>query len=345
MSEVYPGCYRGVVEEVLDVDERFRYRIRVHHIHPDEIPVEHLPWAETIAFAGPGFGDVPHYENGERVWVMFEGGNPEYPCVIGGWIAAPGGVPDVPPEQDEKYSETRRRWFRLDRRGNLIEMSEVDGELRVRLRSGGAEVSLSQIDDSINIKATGRVNIEADKAEITAKTAVVQGDEVTVQATKRTGVTGDGIVNVFSTKTVNVYAGAIPGLDPSSEILIGKFLDAASVVRQTQLVRIESNVVEIGKKDAVLPTLNVTIEAATSVNLKSNVLVDLDAPAINVKATAVEVGLGSGAPVMLSSIIAKFNGHTHGGVTTGPGVTGTPATGAPPTVYAAGDSTVNTKAT
>lgn len=345
-SEFYPGCYRGVVEEAEDVDERFRYRVRVHHVHPDEIPVEHLPWAETIAFAGTGFGDVPHYENGDRVWVMFEGGNREYPCVIGGWIAAPGGIPDVPPEQSEKYNTTRRRWFRQDRSGNLIEMSEVDGELRVRMRSGGAEVSLSQIDDSINIKTTGRVNIEAETAEVTAKTAVVRGDEVTIQATKRNGSLGTGVLNLFTTKTVNLYAGAIPGLDPNSEVLIGKIVDGNSVTRQTQLVRIEPSVVEIGKKDAGLPTLNVTIEAATAVNLKSNTLVELEAPQVTLKAgtqvrvdsSDIEVGLGSGKSVMFDTIIAKFNSHTHPTAGTGP-------PSVPSVLFDASDASANMKAT
>lgn len=346
-DEFYPGCYRGFVEEVLDVEERFRYRIRVSHIHPDEIPVEHLPWSETIAFAGTGFGDVPHYEIGDRVWVMFEGGNREYPCLIGGWIAVPGGIPDVPPEQDEQYSKTRRRWFRLDRAGNLLEMSEVPGELRVRLRSGGAEVTLSQIDNGIKVKASGRVTIEGERVEVTAKTAVVQADDVTVQATKRSGpAVGTGVLNLFTTNTVNLYAGAIPALDAASEIILGKTTDGASVVRQTQLVKIEPNTVEIGKKDAGLPTVNITIEGSTSVKILSNTLVEVDAPQVDIKGSTqvtvesadVEVGLGGGTSVMLDTIIAKFNTHTHPTAATGP-------PSVPSVLFAASDATVNTKAT
>lgn len=358
-EEFYPGYYRGVVEEVNDTQERFRYRVRVHHVHPDEIPVDNLPWSETIAFAGGSFGDVPHYEVGDRVAVIFEGGNRQYPAILGGWIASPSGVSDLPPEQDGEYAETRRRWLRIDRKGNLLELSELPEELHVRIKSGEASVTISQIGNTIDLKTTGRVNIEAEQADIKAKTVVAEGDEVTVFANARDTLgAGKGVVNLFSTKTVNIFAGDIPAaFDPFAEILIGKFTDASAVTRQSNLVRMAPRLVEIGKKDAVLPTVQVDIEASTLVRIRSNTKIEAIAPNIDINGSAevkvqsatkvlvqsslVEVGLAGGSAVMLDSIIAKFNAHTHPTAPSGP-----VSPPSPPNTFIAGvDSTVNTKAT
>jgi hypothetical protein len=306
------GYYRGVVEDVNDPQERGRARVRVHAVHDEHVPVENLPWAETIAFSGSGFGDVPHYEKGDRVAVMFEFGNCEYPAIIGGWIAAPSGLPDFPPEQQEEYSRTRRRWMRVDRKGNMIEMSELPDELYIRLKSGESEIIISQVDDSITLNASGPISINAETAQIVGKALDVRGEDVTVFANKRNALTGvgEGTLNLYTTQQVNLYAGNLPGIDPLAEIDIGQIRDAAAVLRQTKIATILSSDIRIGTPGSsdgsmlMLPTLQVIVEATTLVDLraatvnllgtletkvKSAALVSVEAPVVDVKTASFAV--------------------------------------------------------
>ena len=187
MAEVYPGCYRGVVEAVDDPEARGRYRVRIHFVHPQEIPVEHLPWAEYVAPAGNDWGDLPHFEIGDLVIVTFEGGKREFPFVLGGWLTAPKGVSTLPTRMtDGDYATNRKRWVRTDRAGNVIEVSEVDGERHVYLKSGDAEIEVTQEDDSIRIAAKGDITVESTDGLVSVKASgnvdVEAGGTATVKA-------------------------------------------------------------------------------------------------------------------------------------------------------------------
>lgn len=159
MPELLIGPQRAVIAAVNDPEERARYRVRVFAVHDDEIPVENLPWAELLCHAGRDWGNVPHYEVDDLVFVLFEGGDREHPVILGGWLTAPKGVSQLPSEQTGAYATDRRRWVWKDRVGNLIEVSEKEGAKRVRLVSGGAELKVSQEDNSFRVSATGPVTI------------------------------------------------------------------------------------------------------------------------------------------------------------------------------------------
>jgi len=336
-----PGIYRAVVAGVDDPEERGRYQVRIPLFHDDAVPVEHLPWAEQVVFAGKGFGDVPNYDVGDLVLVAFEGGDYEYPFIMGGWLSQSQGIPDLPPEQREDYATTRKRWMRMDRSGNLIEMSEVDDELRIRIKSGNAEVVVSQIDNSINIAASGPVNISAERAEITADDFSVRSGNAEIVATHRDGGgAGDAILNVFSSQVVNIYGGDAPGVDADSVISLGQYIDGAAAARQTQLVQARSEVVQIGKKDDESPptpykkTVTINISADSLVFLESNTKVQIDAPEVEVNAStsakvicsAIELGAGSMKQLANYALKAAYDSHVHSGVQTGGGVTGAPTT-------------------
>jgi len=186
MSDKYFGLYRGVVKDVEDPEKRFRYRVQVYTVH-DEMDKEFLPWAETgfcmNASKEKLSADIPNFDVNDVVWIMFEGGDRRFPVITGGWITHNRGANDVPTEQQEDYNKTRKRWQRIDRKGNLIELSELDDELRVKLKSGGAEIIITQKDNSITLKATeGVVRVEAPKAEVVAPQAILDSREVTIRA-------------------------------------------------------------------------------------------------------------------------------------------------------------------
>jgi hypothetical protein len=349
-----PGYYRAVIAAVNDPEERGRYRVRVPQIHDEEADVENLPWAELICFAGKGFGDVPNYDIGDLVCVIFEGGHFEFPAIIGAWISHSQGIPDFPPEQTEDYDTTRKRWMRMDRAGNLIEMSEVDDELRIRIKSGDAEIVVSQIDNSISIAAIGPVNISAQRAEITAGDFSVRSENAEIVATHRTGGgAGDAILNVFSSQTVNIYGGDAAGIDADAVVRLGQYIDGSAAARQTNLVEARSEIIQLGKKDDEgLPTpykktVTINVSADALVLLESNTKVQIDAPDVEVNASnsakvvcsAIELGAGTMKQLANYALKAAYDAHTHGGVQSGGSLTG-----APTTPLSANEFTADTKA-
>jgi hypothetical protein len=202
MSEALIGPQRAVIAAVDDPEERGRYRVRVFAIHDDAIPVENLPWAELLCHAGNDWGNVPHYEVDDLIFVLFEGGDREHPVIMGGWLTAPGGASTLPSEQTEAYSTDRRRWVWKDRAGNLVEVSEKNGEKHVKLKSGEAEVIVSQEDNSFAVTASGPASITVEgAATVQAGGAVLvksTGGKVTVDASGDAEVKAGGKVKLGS---------------------------------------------------------------------------------------------------------------------------------------------------
>lgn len=92
-KDVWPGCYRGKVESIDDPDRLNRVRVRVWAIHRDDTatPDSALPWADVSEVGGGGydFGGYNPPPVGSSVWVMFEGGDSDYPVVIGTFRGVP----------------------------------------------------------------------------------------------------------------------------------------------------------------------------------------------------------------------------------------------------------------
>ena len=165
---VYPGVYRAIVEETQDPQQRKRYRVRVSgNIHPPEVEIDHLPWAELAVFGGQFFGDIPTFQIGDEVWVSFESGNPRYPVIMAGIFNFAGGLPTLPAEQTGEYERTSERWVRTDRKGNTLEMSPLDEELWIRMKTpDGSEVQVSQKTGTITIRASGKVLVQSPQVTI-----------------------------------------------------------------------------------------------------------------------------------------------------------------------------------
>ncbi len=209
MPEMLIGPQRAVIAAVDDPEERARYRVRVFSVHDDEIPVENLPWAELSCHAGKGWGNVPHYEVDDLVFVLFEGGDREHPVILGGWLTAPGGVSTLPSEQTERYETDRRRWVWKDRVGNLIEVSEKEGEKRIRLVSGGVELKVTQEDNSFRVAATGPATVHVEGAA-----SIIAGGDALLKSSG-----GKVIVNAGG--EVIVQAGSKVTINPACEVAGG----------------------------------------------------------------------------------------------------------------------------
>lgn len=172
------GMYRGRVENVKDPQLRGRIQVRILLQHPtpendwwDGIPSEDLPWAEPCMSDGGGrwVGDfnIP-YHVGDFVWIMFEGGDPDYPVWMGFPIASdteniqseyknkinpnPLIINETPPEciKTSDSVPTEYPWRRVlkTRRGITIEMSDTPGNEEVRITT--IKGNYIQMDDAHN---------------------------------------------------------------------------------------------------------------------------------------------------------------------------------------------------
>jgi hypothetical protein len=283
------GMYRAFVESVVDDEARLRYRVRVVGMHYPTTPANNLPIAEMCSlFAAPGAGDLPHFELGDRVWVQFEHGDRNYPVIVGSWIAKRIAVEDLPTTMTADYARLRRRWTRHDRSGNSVEMSEVNEEVHVVVRSGGATVRVRMGDDGVSIEADGPVKVAGGSVAVQATVSTVEADEVVIHANGRDGSNPTGRMTLVSNKDINLHVRptAEDGTD-AGEINIGQYTDqgnpsTAGVPQkhQSPKVNVFAEEVNIGvlNDPARLDTLNVNIQAAQQVTVKASTKVLLESP-------------------------------------------------------------------
>jgi hypothetical protein len=278
---MFPGAYRGVVEDVEDPELRKRYRVRVTNVHPAAVETQHLPWAELVPFGGQTFGDIPAYELDDEVWIMFEGGNRRFPIIIGGVLNYAGGLTPVPPEQTgDDYAETQKRWVRVDRAGNKIEMSPLDEELWVKLTTpDGSTVVVSGADGSILLNAEGIVKLEAPNVQIVA------GEEMNVATPKLIAdvadectIRGSDIVNIRGATEINIGE-----YEPPDATGLGSVPETSATVniKAVDLVKIEcADVIDVDAGGVmtvdVVDKITVTGSADLDVVIAGNVLLDVE---------------------------------------------------------------------
>lgn len=255
------GPFRAVVARTDDAENRRRYRVRVLGIHLPQSDDDMLPWAETSAFGGKYFGDIPRLAVGDRVWVQFEGGDRRYPVITGSWLTAPSGVSDIPTELSNLAS---KRWVRLDRAGNLIEMSENEEELHIKFQSGGAEIILSQKDDTVSLRADTRVRVEAPYIE-------ADGDEVTVTARIARVETTES-ATIRSEQTIVAHAKERIEIGPYTDALFAAHTTPEVLVDGEELVQLESRNRVFAHSEKELDLYsddNVTLDAKTLVLIRA----------------------------------------------------------------------------
>ncbi len=219
----HDAIYRGTVVDINDPEARSRYRVHVHSVHLPSLTradlfatlqeqdrnvaaqqvvlVEqgdearavaadvqqaftHLPWAEVVsAVGGKLFGDIGPYDVGDLVWVMFENGDVELPCIVGGWLSESYGMHDLSPDLVLDAGSKSRRWQRVDRAGNTVQLSEDPDEMWVRLSSGDVSLTLCQTSGSMWVRApTGVFGVEAALVSVKAVQTLVTGRDIILQA-------------------------------------------------------------------------------------------------------------------------------------------------------------------
>ncbi len=310
--------YRAVIAAINDPKKRLRYRVRVWGVHPDEIPADHLPWAEVVCFfGGKLFGDFGHFEVGDRVIVMFEGGDHRLPLIVGSSLSESGGVNDVPVDMTTDYASDRRRWLRVDRVGNTLEFSELPGEMWARLASGAAEVVCDQRDGSVTLRArSGMVRTEAAGIEVEAKFYAVTGEQVIVSADAANLIGGPaGVLQLSSNLRTIIHA-----LDPitgEGVVDIGGYTPRLKGVtmpavlgaesKQTKLVNVRARTVKIGSKAAAIEGL-VPVPETETVEVNGVEITIETLPAINkASAKTAKVTIRSAMDIVVTAVAGKVD--------------------------------------
>jgi hypothetical protein len=292
MGEKLLGMYRGIVEDTDDPQERKRYRVRVLPVFPEDIPTDRLPWAESCVFGGRSFGDFPHFDRGDRVWVAFEGGDRRFPVVLGGWLSDYTGLNDIPTEITSDYPSTQERWVRIDRQGNKMVMSPLPDESGVYIESGGNAIEVRQHDNTLLIRSGNRVVLDAGAVDIQSDSLVANiSGNLLAHVQEEASIRGESRVHIQSADTV--YVGRY------EDAVLGPLLPYSTPytsVQATEKVEVvagglagpgagEVGVSAQGDVSVTTPT-NIVLTGGQAVNITSLSEVSVFSPQVSVDASA-----------------------------------------------------------
>jgi len=148
----YWGKYRGIVAGVDDDDRMGKITVRVPSVYGDQVSPPALP---AFPLAGDGHGFVYLPEEGDGVWVEFEGGNPTLPIWSGMWFARN----EMPKDADKKKRAivtSAGLKVILDDDGSKLQLLNGDdaeitlGTSNVTIRFGTTKVVVDRSGVSIN---------------------------------------------------------------------------------------------------------------------------------------------------------------------------------------------------
>jgi uncharacterized protein involved in type VI secretion and phage assembly len=178
---LFYGAYPALVRDIKDPDGQGRVKISLPW-SPDGGGSSYEAWARLATMmAGSNRGSWFIPDVNDEVLVVFLGGDPRHPCVVGGmWNGR-----DQPPERMDGAGNNFKKKLR-SRNGVAITLDDNDGREQLILETpGGQKVTLKDgpgsvvIEDSngnsvklessgITLQSSAKVTIQASTAEITA---------------------------------------------------------------------------------------------------------------------------------------------------------------------------------
>ena len=161
------GVYPAVVADIVDPDGQGRVRVRLPW-SPDAEGSSYEAWARLATMmAGNDRGTwfIPDVD--DEVLVVFEGGDPRRPYVVG---ALWNGV-DAPPESMDGAGDNHKKVIR-SRNGVKITMDDSPGQEQLRVETpGGQSVTLQDGPGSITAEDANGNSITMESAGITVTAA------------------------------------------------------------------------------------------------------------------------------------------------------------------------------
>lgn len=136
------GMFRGEVVNNIDPQQLGRVQITVPSVFGDNPLIWAMP---CVPYAGPGVGFFFIPPVGAKLWIMFEGGDPEYPVWIGGYWDSSGDVPASPPIPDMKVLKTDTATVTIvDGPGPSMVTIEGQGGMKIEMSATGIEITNGQ---------------------------------------------------------------------------------------------------------------------------------------------------------------------------------------------------------
>jgi uncharacterized protein involved in type VI secretion and phage assembly len=168
------GVYPALVQSITDPDQQGRVRVRLPW-SPDSNGAGYEAWARlTTLMAGADRGTWFVPDPGDEVLVVFEGGDPRRPYVIG---ALWNGL-DAPPEQMDDAGENNKKVI-VSRNNIRITLDDTQGQETVTIETpGGQKMVLQDGPGSIEVSDSNGNRLTMESAGITLSTS----GKLTIQA-------------------------------------------------------------------------------------------------------------------------------------------------------------------
>lgn len=171
------GTYLGRVVDVADPEGLHRVKVRLSHV-PEEIgDGDCAVWARVaMPLAGADRGAFLLHDVDDEVAIVFVGGDPRQPLVVGGlWNGSAQA-----PERLGGAGDRVDRYALVGKRGSRFAIvEEAEGEATITLATPGAEtVTISQ-------SSGGKITLEAAGSKVTIDTqgvSIETGSKVSLQA-------------------------------------------------------------------------------------------------------------------------------------------------------------------
>jgi uncharacterized protein involved in type VI secretion and phage assembly len=173
------GCHVATVTDLVDPDGQGRIKLTLPW-SPDPLGTRYEAWARVATlFAGNNRGSWFMPEVDDEVLCMFEDGDVDRPCVIGGvWNGA-----DTPPAK--AAADNARKVIR-SRNGVVITIEDRQGQEQIRLETpGGCSLTLKDGPGSIEAQDSNGNRVRLEPAGITVDAAArvkVSASQVEVAA-------------------------------------------------------------------------------------------------------------------------------------------------------------------
>jgi uncharacterized protein involved in type VI secretion and phage assembly len=182
------GAYPALVSDIKDPDGQGRVKVSLPW-SPDKDGASYEAWARLATMmAGKNRGTWFIPDVNDEVLVIFLGGNPRYPCVLGGlW----NGL-DSPPQSMDGAGKNYVKKLR-SRNGVQITLDDTDGQEKMVLETPGGQSitlqdgpgSISIVDsngNSVKLETAGVTVTASAKVTVNASTAEISAGMLTVNA-------------------------------------------------------------------------------------------------------------------------------------------------------------------
>ena len=170
------GVYPANVQDINDPDQQGRVRVRLPW-SPDNGDGGYEIWARlTVLMAGNSRGTWFIPDVGDEVLVMFEGGDPRRPYIVGAlWNGQ-----DAPPESMDGAGENNIKSIR-SRNGVKVTLDDSNGQEQMVLETpGGQRITLKDGPGAVEIVDSNGNSVKLETSGITVNASA----QVTINATQ-----------------------------------------------------------------------------------------------------------------------------------------------------------------